>query len=278
MPLSVIDLYQKVLPRTNCKDCGFSTCLAFASMVVSEKLPLGKCPHLPPEVIARCQPELDAQYAAGKWTKRDLASDALVWAKERAASMNLEDLPDRIGGELVEHGNEKALRLPYFTGHILIKTTTIVKESGEALNHWEQVFIYNHLSQGGKVDPTGKWKGLEEIPNTISKIKSMKAHVEEPLLARFAGKISDLKAAAIAIGGTDMTEQLKSADLAFLFRPLPKLPLLLLFWNDDKKEGISAIVKVLFDETITEHLDIESIMFLSERLRQMLCEDVKIAA
>ena len=275
MSLSVIDLYQKVLPRTNCKDCGFPTCLAFASMVVSEKLPLNKCPHLSREVIAKCQPELDAQYAAGKWTKRDLASDALVWAKERAASMNLDDLPDRIGGELVEHGNEKALKLPYFTGHILIKTTAIVKESGEALNHWEQVFIYNHLSQGGKVNPTGKWKGLEEFPNTISKIKSMKAHVEEPLLERFTGKIGDLKAAAMAIGGTDMTEQLKSADLAFSFRPLPKIPLLLLFWNDDKKEGISAVVKVLFDETITEHLDIESIMFLSERLRQMLCEGGK---
>jgi putative component of membrane protein insertase Oxa1/YidC/SpoIIIJ protein YidD len=275
MPLSVIDLYQKVLPRTNCKDCGFPTCLAFASMVVSEKLPLAKCPHLSPEVIARCQPELDAQYAAGKWTKRDLASDALVWAKERAASMNLEDLPDRIGGELVEHGQENALKLPYFTGHILIKGTAIVKGNGEALNHWEQVFIYNHLSQGGKVDPTGKWKGLEEFPNTISKIKSMRSHVESPLLERFAGKINDLRAASLDIGGTDMTEQLKSADLAFLFRPLPKLPLLLLFWEEDKKEGIDAIVKVLFDETITEHLDIESMMFLSERLRQLLCEGVK---
>lgn len=275
MPLSVIDLYQKVLPKTNCKECGFSTCLAFASMVVSEKLPLDKCPHLSSEVLAKCQPELDAQYAAGKWTKRDLASDALIWAKERAASMNLEDLPNRIGGELVEHGQEKALKLPYFTGHILIKNTAIVKENGESLNHWEQVFIYNHLSQGGKVEPTGKWKGLEEFPNTISKIKSMKAHVEEPLLKRFTGKISEIKPAALAIGGIDITEQLKSANAAFLFKPLPKIPLLLLFWEEDKKEGLSAIVKVLFDETITEHLDIESMMFLSERLRQLLCEGVK---
>jgi hypothetical protein len=29
-------------------------------------------------------------------------------------------------------------------------------------------------------------------------------------------------------------------------------------------------LKLLFDETITEHLDIESIIFLSERLRQLL--------
>jgi len=29
----------------------------------------------------------------------------------------------------------------------------------------------------------------------------------------------------------------------------------------------------MFDETILEHLDIESIVFLSERIRQMLCEE-----
>ena len=31
------------------------------------------------------------------------------------------------------------------------------------------------------------------------------------------------------------------------------------------------VLKLLFDETVTEHLDIESIVFLSERLRQLLC-------
>jgi len=40
MSLSVVDLYKKVLPKSNCKECGFGTCLAFASMVVSEKHPL----------------------------------------------------------------------------------------------------------------------------------------------------------------------------------------------------------------------------------------------
>ena len=275
MPLSIIDLYHKVLPKTNCKDCGFPTCLAFASMVVSEKLPLNKCPYLAADVLETCQKELDAQYAAGKWTKRDLASDALQWAKERAASMNLEDLPDRIGGELIRENDEYVLKLPYFTGHILIKKGSVCKENGELLNHWEQVFIFNHLSQGGSAVPTGKWKGLEEIPNTISKIKSMRAHVEEPLLARFAGKVEELRAASLAIGGTDMTGTVKSTDLAFLFKPLPKIPLMLMFWEGDQQEGLNAIVKVLFDETITQHLDIESIMFLSERLRQLLCGEEK---
>jgi hypothetical protein len=49
---------------------------------------------------------------------------------------------------------------------------------------------------------------------------------------------------------------------------------MLVFWDEDKIDGFEAEVKLLFDETITEHLDIESIMFLSERLSQLLCEAV----
>ena len=73
MALSVVDLYRDVLPKTNCGDCGFPTCLAFAGMVVSDQHPLENCPHLSRETVDECNRELDDQYAAGKWTKRDLA-------------------------------------------------------------------------------------------------------------------------------------------------------------------------------------------------------------
>ncbi len=45
MPLSGLDIY-KLLPKTNCKDCGFSTCLAFAMALAQKNTSLGKCPHL----------------------------------------------------------------------------------------------------------------------------------------------------------------------------------------------------------------------------------------
>lgn len=270
MALSVVDLYKSILPRTNCKDCGFPTCLAFASMVVSEKLPLKNCPHIAPDLLEKSQKELDEQYAAGKWLKKDMAKDALIWAKERSASMNITDLPERIGGELIKEGGDPVLKLPYFKGFILIKTEGVFGADGLSLNRWEQVFIYNHIAQGGKVLPTGKWKGLEEIPNTVSKMKSMKSHVEEPLTERFQGRTDELRESAVKLGGIDMSKPDASGETVFLFRPLPKLPVMLLFW--DQEEGFEAKAKLLFDETITEHLDIESIMFLSERLRQLLCE------
>ena len=274
MPLSVVDLYRDVLPKTNCGDCGFPACLAFASIVVSEKLPLGNCPHLDVGVIENCQKELDEQYASGKWLKRDMAKDALEWAKQRSASVKIENLPDRIGGKLIKKDEGVALELPYFTDSITITEYGILKKDGSDLTRWEQVFIYNHMAQGGSKLPSGKWKGLVEFPNTVSKIKSMVEHVEAPLIERFSGKPDELLAAAKQIDGLNMTDKIKSADLAILFRPLPRIPVMLMFWDEDKIDGFKAEVKLLFDETISEHLDIESIMFLSERLRQLLCETV----
>jgi len=152
MPLSVVDLYRDILPKTNCGDCNFPTCMAFASMVVSEKLPLGNCPHLEPDVITKCQQELDEQYAAGKWLKRDMAQDALEYAKSRAASMALEDLPDRIGGRLVKTGDNPVFELPYFDEFVKSPTTVIPANAGiqKYLNLLDSGFRRNDDKTGNR--------------------------------------------------------------------------------------------------------------------------------
>ena len=45
MALSGLDIFKK-LPKTNCKDCGFPTCLAFAMQLAAGKVELEKCPHV----------------------------------------------------------------------------------------------------------------------------------------------------------------------------------------------------------------------------------------
>ena len=41
----------KVLDKSNCKECGSPTCLAFAALVVQGKKTLRDCPHLSEEAI-----------------------------------------------------------------------------------------------------------------------------------------------------------------------------------------------------------------------------------
>lgn len=45
MALSGIQIY-KMLPQTNCKECGFPTCLAFAMKLAAKQVELGTCPYV----------------------------------------------------------------------------------------------------------------------------------------------------------------------------------------------------------------------------------------
>ncbi len=48
MALTGLDIFKR-LPKTNCKDCGFATCLAFAMGLAASKTSLDKCPHVSEE-------------------------------------------------------------------------------------------------------------------------------------------------------------------------------------------------------------------------------------
>lgn len=270
MALSVVDLYATVLPKTNCRDCGFQTCLAFAGMVVSEKLPLSNCPHIPKDRLSTAQAELDQQYREGRWLRKDMAEEALVLARDKAASMALADIAARLKGDFSSENGIETIRLPYFNTAVRITGTSVSELNGRALTRNEQTFIYMHMAHGGNSSPSGEMKSLKEFPNTISKISSMKRHVEQPLQERFAYHVSELEQASLSIGGTDARASYTDPAVAFSFRAFPQVPVTLLFW--DAEDGFDAEARLLFDRTITDHLDIESIMFLSETLCRLLID------
>lgn len=271
MPLSIVDLYTKILPKTNCKDCGFPTCLAFAGMVVSEKHPLKNCPHIPDDILTDAQAELEKQYKQGLWLKKDMAQEALDFAKHQTASMNLRDIAQRIGGKFETDAGIEKIVLPYFNTFIDIFKDRICHSSGKELSRNEQTFIFIHMARGGNKLPSGNTKSFKEFPNTVSKIVSMEDRVEEPLVKAFSGKKEDLEKVCTQLGATNVTGRYQGCDLAFFFTALPMIPVTLLFW--DTQEDFDAQIKLMFDETIIEHLDIEAIMFLCEELVKLLSKN-----
>jgi acetyl-CoA decarbonylase/synthase complex subunit gamma len=52
MALTGIQIY-KLLPQTNCKECGFPTCLAFAMKLAAKQVELTACPYVTPESKAQ---------------------------------------------------------------------------------------------------------------------------------------------------------------------------------------------------------------------------------
>ena len=50
MALKGLDIF-KLTPKTNCKDCGSPTCMAFAMKVAQGAVPIEKCPHMGQDVL-----------------------------------------------------------------------------------------------------------------------------------------------------------------------------------------------------------------------------------
>ena len=52
MALKGLDIF-KLTPKTNCKECGNPTCMAFAMKVAQGAIPVEKCPHMSEEALAQ---------------------------------------------------------------------------------------------------------------------------------------------------------------------------------------------------------------------------------
>ncbi|MCS7227649.1 MAG: acetyl-CoA decarbonylase/synthase complex subunit gamma, partial [Endomicrobia bacterium] len=98
MALTGLEIY-KLLPKTNCKKCGFPTCLAFAMALAAKKISLDKCPDVSEE------------------TKKILAEAS----EPPIRTINIAD-KYKIGGETVLFRHEKTFYNPALLS-VLIKDT-----------------------------------------------------------------------------------------------------------------------------------------------------------
>src|SRR3974390_1997666 len=110
MALTGIEIF-KMLPKTNCKECGFPTCLAFAMALASGKAELDKCPYVSEEV------------------KEKLAEASAP--PIRPIKLGPKDATKTIGGELVQFRHEKTFFNPtIISGRV---TTAMADAEVEAL-------------------------------------------------------------------------------------------------------------------------------------------------
>ncbi|HEY33430.1 MAG TPA: hypothetical protein G4O10_10060 [Dehalococcoidia bacterium] len=65
---TVIDIYQ-LLPKTNCKECGYLTCLAFAAELRTDPGLLAKCPPLLQSEYASNRERLETLFSPGEVTQ-----------------------------------------------------------------------------------------------------------------------------------------------------------------------------------------------------------------
>jgi len=265
--LTPMHLY-KLTPKTNCKECGFESCLAFATQVIVGQAEVDLCPYLDREAVQPLRARLSEQHAAGIGLKREGFEKALEFLRGEVRKWDFRGIARSLGAEYSEREGKPALRFDYFGESVTVTPEDISVGSQGELGPYDKILLYNYVI-GGASDPSGEWVGMETLPNSVSKIKSLRGHCEAPLAQRFSGRLKSLSEALAGIGRQiELREE--QVDFAAEFPVLPKLTIRVLWWDEDPSEGFAARVKFLFDRRVLETLDLESLLFTCEQLTDRL--------
>ncbi|RUM39460.1 MAG: Fe-S cluster protein [Desulfobulbus sp.] len=259
-------------PKTNCGRCGHPTCLAFAVAVTKGGAAAGGCPFVDPESLP---PELSQegnreglQAVDRGQEERDMALVAHL--KSKVQALDFSRLAVRLGAKWTPDCPDE-LRFSYLGRPVALGRTHLQVDGQELVDPRDQILLYNYVAFGGGDPPQGIWVGMESLPNSISKVRTLATYCEQRLSTRFCGRARALEELCRQLGGSP-GESGQSADVGVIVPVLPFVPLYLLFWDEDPEDGFDARVKVLFDQRVMDFLDLESLVFAAERLADRLAE------
>ncbi|PLX41890.1 MAG: hypothetical protein C0608_03875 [Deltaproteobacteria bacterium] len=256
MPYKVLDIY-KDLPRTNCGDCGKSGCFAFATVVYLEGVDPAGCPHIPAEEAERIQGLVIDDRSQGGGKKAPVWDQALAHLQGKMEEADLAELAKN-SGSAFENG---VIRLHFLNREHTVRPDSITVSEGPQPSVWVKIFIYIYLTRANGAPPKGEWAAFRELPNSVSKSHSFEACAAE-LADLFSGRGEALAAAVKRLGGVD--EKFGSADRSFKLKMLPRVDVMLLFW--EKTSEFPARATFLIDKGILDYLDQEAIVFMAEAL------------
>ena len=130
-----------------------------------------------------------------------------------------------------------------------------------------RIVLCHYVLQAGQGELTGEWMSYRDFKDSAFFISNFQANVEERVAQYFAGRASDLKKAARELDGRPF-EGFQTGDVCYYFQALPKVPMLLVFY--DKDAEFPASCKVLFDKSAPTWLDMECLDVLGWILADLL--------
>jgi len=258
-PLAIV----KRTPMNNCGQCGHLTCLAFGAAVVKTGISLHLCPFIDvtgldydPSAVA---PAMDQE-------AKDL--EFIASLKEKIRLFDLPRLAPRLGA-VSKAGAPDTLFFRYLGQEVSLSKTALLIDQCPPEDPRDQILLYNYVASQGGQPPAADWIGMESLPNSISKIKTLATYCETRLASLLAERpVEEIMAALHLMDGAAAPNP--SADLAAMVPVLPRVPQCLLFWAAAPEDNFAAQVKVLFDRQVLTYLDLESLVFSAERLADRL--------
>ncbi|MDX9787597.1 MAG: DUF3786 domain-containing protein [Desulfobacterales bacterium] len=254
-PKNAITIFQ-LLDKSNCRECGEKTCMAFAGAVFTGRRHLHECPKLDPKVV-------------------EAHSEAVQQAFD--AEQNREEYLDQLKNQLKEIDLEAAARRTggrFENGRLTIKvmgkdfsvTAAGTFSTDIHVNPWVAAPLLYYVLHGKGLSPADDWRSFRELEGGRERYPLFQKRCEEPI-KQVADSYTDLFNDMVHIFSGRQVEQQFESDISVVLHPLPKVPLMVCYWLPE--EGMQSSLNLFFDRTADQNLDIGSIFSIGAGLAQM---------
>jgi hypothetical protein len=269
--MNPLEILQRT-PKTNCGECGHPACLAFAAAVTRAGAEITLCPYIDLQGIETEEPRaikgmenLADQVAA----EHDFA--LVKYLQKKVSPFDFGSIANALGAKW-NKDNPEILHLRYLGQDVILGKLEILMDNDTVVDPRDQILLYNYVHSCGGRKPENIWIGMESLPNSISKIKTLATYCEKKIAEHLSGKPTHiLKNLAVQLDGFEGPAELGSSATSSLVVPvLPMVPQYLLFWEEEPEEGFEPKAKVLFDHHVLDFLDLESLVFSAERFAERL--------
>jgi hypothetical protein len=254
-PQNVMTIFQ-LLDKSNCRQCGEKTCMAFAGAVFTGRRLLSECSRLDRQIIM--------MYSGTPQNGFDVEQnrdDYLEQLKKLINDVDLKAATARTGGR-------------YENGRLIIKMMGkdfSISINGAIstdihVNPWVASPFFNYVLYGKGLDPIGDWRSFRELADGRERYPLFQKRCEEQM-KQVADSYTEFFDDMVHIfSGRQVDPQFRS-DISVVLYPLPKLPIMVCYWRPE--EGMQSSLNVFFDQTADQNLDIGSIFSLGAGLAQM---------
>ncbi len=261
----------KGTPKSNCGECGYSTCIAFATNVTRRLEHYSKCPYI--QLDKKIVDKLEYSFVNIK-EKREPGVNAITGLEEKIKSLDLVDVAKKLGLTYFIDYNKTILYIDYFDERVkftnLAGVLTLEKISGEPVDLYDKILIYNYIFFSGSSGISGTWVSMEGLPNSISKVKALEKGSAKPFRDFFSGKVDLLKERVKKFDHKILKNGDCISDFCVVINIFKMLPVRINFYDKVAEDNLGAEVKFLYDKNVLSYLDLESIVFATEKLTEKL--------
>jgi hypothetical protein len=254
-PQNAMTIFQ-LLDKSNCRQCGEKTCMAFAGAVFTGRRPLSECPRLDRQII-----DTYSDTPPNRYDVEQNRDDYLEQLKNQIKGFDLQAASGRTGGR---YENDRLIIKVMGKNFSIIRDGTISTDIH--VNPWVAVPFLNYVLYGKGMDPTGDWRSFRELADGRERYPLFQKRCEEQM-KQVADSYTELFDDMVQMFSGKKVDPQFQSDISVVLYPLPKLPIMVCYWL--LEEGMQSSLNVFFDQTADKNLDIGSIFSLGAGLAQM---------